>query len=123
MKQSPAPSTDDRPAMNGSVLFLQYTNPAIYPPLEHSGLILLRAGCDIRYFGMQSEGENNLLVFPEPLARRQQLLRRVPPGWRQKLHFTRFTFSAVWLAVRHRARWVYCSDLMSTVWQVGWSAV
>ena len=45
--------------MNHSVIYLQYTNPANYPPLEHGGLILLNAGWDVHYFGIQSEGTSS----------------------------------------------------------------
>ena len=95
------------------IVYLQYTNPAAYPPLEHSGLLLLNAGWDVRFFGVRGEGESDKLTFSEPLACRQTLWRRAPRGWRQKLHFVRFTFAAVRYARRLRAHWVYCSDLMT----------
>jgi glycosyltransferase involved in cell wall biosynthesis len=104
--------------MKRSVLFLQYTSPANYPPLEHSGAILLRAGWNVHYFGIQSEGESNKLKFPEPLACRQTLWTWTPPGWRQKLQFLQFTSAAVWRAMYNRPDWVYCSDIMSC--PAGW---
>jgi glycosyltransferase involved in cell wall biosynthesis len=101
-----------------SVIYLQYTKPAAYPPVEHSGLILLKAGWDVHYLGVQSEGESNKLAFPEPLAQRQTLCRWTPPGWRQKIQFVRFTLAAVWRAIRRRPDWVYCSDMLSC--PAGW---
>ena len=107
--------------MNRCILYLQYTNPANYPPLEHSGLILLNAGWDVHYFGIQSEGESNKLSFPEPLARRQTLWQRSAPGVKQKLHFAAFTLSALWRALWQRPAWVYCSDHLScpAAWLIG----
>jgi glycosyltransferase involved in cell wall biosynthesis len=103
------------------VLYVQYTNPANYPPLEHSGLLLSKAGWDVRYFGTQSEGASNKLKFPEPLASRQTLWRHLSPGMVQKLQFAAFTVRALWLAAWDRSAWVYCSDLMScpAAWLIG----
>jgi glycosyltransferase involved in cell wall biosynthesis len=107
--------------MNRSILYVQYTNPANYPPLEHSGLILLKAGWDVRYFGIQSEGESSKLVFPETLAQRVTLWKRSAPGIRQKPHFAAFTLTALWRALWQRPAWVYCSDSMScpAAWLIG----
>ncbi len=107
--------------MNHFVLYLQYTNPANYPPLEHSGLILLNARWDVRYFGIQSEGESNKLSFPEPLAGCVTLWKHQSPGLKQKLHFVSFTLMAVLRALWPRPAWVYCSDLMScpAAWLIG----
>jgi glycosyltransferase involved in cell wall biosynthesis len=99
--------------MKRSMFYLQYTNPANYPPLEHSGLILLEAGWDVRYFGIQSEGASSKLTFPEALAGHVRLWQRSPPGMKQKLHFAAFIFAALWRALLQRPTWVYCSDTMS----------
>ena len=103
------------------ILYVQYTNPANYPPLEHSGLLLSRAGWDVRYFGVQSEGESNKLAFPEPLAQQQTLWKHQSPGLRQKLQFAAFTVASLWRAMWQRPDWVYCSDLMScpAAWLIG----
>jgi glycosyltransferase involved in cell wall biosynthesis len=107
--------------MSRRILYLQYTNPANYPPLEHGGLILLKAGWEVWFFGIQSEGESNKLAFPAPLAERQTLWPRSTPGLKQKLHFIAFTLAALWQVIRRRPAWVYCSDLMScpAAWLIG----
>src|ERR1039457_1727025 len=99
--------------MEKRIHYIQYTNPSNYPPLEQSGLILLTAGWDVRYFGIQSEGESNKLKFPEPLASRQTLWKYKTPGIGQKLQYAAFTWTALWRAFWQRPAWVYCSDLMS----------
>ena len=76
-------------------------------------MILLNAGWDVRFFGIQSEGESSKLAFPEALARRVILWKHQPPGLKQKLHFTAYTLAALWRALWQRPTWVYCSDLMS----------
>lgn len=107
--------------MSRSILYLQYTNPANYPPLEHSGMILSRTGWEVFFFGIQSEGESNKLTFPEPLAQSQTLWKHSAPGLRQKLHFAAFTLAALLRAFWQRPSWVYCSDLMScpAAWLIG----
>ena len=107
--------------MKCSILYLQYTNPANYPPLEQSGLILLNVGWDIRFIGIQSEGESSKLVFPEPLAGRVILWKHKTPGIGQKLQFAAFTLTVLWRALWQRPAWVYCSDLMScpAAWLIG----
>ncbi len=99
--------------MKRTVLYIQYTNPANYPPLEHSGMILLKAGWDVRYFGIQSEGASSKLAFPAALADRVTLWNHPSSGWRQKLHYILFTLAALARAWWQRPAWVYCSDLMS----------
>jgi glycosyltransferase involved in cell wall biosynthesis len=103
------------------ILYVQYTNPANYPPLEHSGLILSRKGWDVSFLGVQSEGESNKLAFPEPLVSRQSLWKNQYPGVRQKLQFAAFTLASLWRTICQRPSWVYCSDLMScpAAWLIG----
>ncbi len=105
-------------ASAGRILYVQYANPASYPPLEHSALIFSKAGLAVWFFGIQSEGESNKLAFPEALARRQTLWHYQSPGPRQKLQYAAFTLAALVQAVRRRPAWVYCSDLMSC--PAGW---
>jgi glycosyltransferase involved in cell wall biosynthesis len=105
----------------GQILYVQHTNPAIYPPLEHSARILSKSGSDVWFFGIQSGGESNKLAFPEPLALRQTLWKYQSPGPRQKLQFAAFTLAALGHALRQRPTWVYCSDVMScpAAWLIG----
>lgn len=94
------------------VLYIQYTNPAGYPPLEHSSRILANAGWRVLFLGTGAEGAG-ALRFPEHpgIAVRQMPFR--PPGWRQKLHYARFcVWVAVW-ALRWRPRWIYASEMLA----------
>ncbi len=107
--------------MRKIVLYLQYTSPANYPPLEHSGLILLNAGWEVSFFGVQSEGESRELILPGPLAARQNLWSYQPSGLRQKLQFICFTVKALLMVLGRGTTWVYCSDLLScpAAWLIG----
>ncbi len=90
------------------VLYVQYTNPAAYPPLEHSASILAAAGCDVLLAGTGVAGEP--LTFRQGERVRVTLMPFEPGGWRQKVHYAQF---ASWVAAQARQwkpDWVYVSD-------------
>jgi glycosyltransferase involved in cell wall biosynthesis len=89
-------------------LYVQYTNPAAYPPLQHSASILASAGCEVRLVGTGAASER--LRFQESDRVRVTLMPFEPGGWRQKVHYARF---ASWVAAEAREwqpDWVYVSD-------------
>lgn len=93
-------------------LYIQYTNPAGYPPLEHSSQILARAGWQVEFLGIQGRIQP-ALKFP---AHPRITVRRMSwcePGWRQKVHYFAFTARALWRSLRFRPHWLYASDLLS----------
>lgn len=90
------------------VMYVQYTDPAAYPPLEHSAWMLAAAGCDVLLLGTRRAGEP--LVFQQGDRVRVALMPFQPGGWRQKVHYAQF---ATWVAGRAREwrpDWVYVSD-------------
>ena len=95
-------------------LFIQYTNPAGYPPLEHAMGILLAAGWTVHCLGVNAEGGAATLALPAHPRLVVELLRRPPPGLRQKLQFVAFCLRAVWLLIRQRPGLVYASDPMAS---------
>ena len=95
--------------MSARVLYVQYTNPAGYPPLEHSSRILAEAGWQVLFLGTRGQG-TEALRFP-PHSRIQ--VRQLPfcqPGWWQKLHYLWFTGWVIAWALRWRPTWLYASD-------------
>jgi glycosyltransferase involved in cell wall biosynthesis len=104
----PAPPVVRRPARAPRVLYVQYTNPAAYPPLEHSASILAAAGCEVRLVG--TGVANEPLQFQQSDRVRVALMPFEPGGWRQKVHYAQF---ASWVASEARQwqpDWVYVSD-------------
>ncbi len=93
------------------VLYLQYTNPAAFPPLEHSSLILARDGWSVKFLGIKLE-DTSTLVFPEHERIEVRQLPFCPPGWKQKLHYLWFILSALRLTLGWRPRWIYASDFL-----------
>ena len=91
------------------ILYVQYTNPAGYPPLQHSSNILADAGWSVLFLGTGSAGAGSL-EFP---VRPGIEVRKMPfcqPGWKQKLHFLRFSLWVIWTTILWRPDWVYASD-------------
>jgi glycosyltransferase involved in cell wall biosynthesis len=102
-----------RPDSRRRVAYIQYTNPAGYPPLEHSSRILADAGWRVLFLGTGAFGSDALVFPPHPNI----AVRRIPfcpGGWRQKLHYGRFLLWNLLWAVRFRPSWIYASDPLST---------
>lgn len=94
------------------ILYLQFTNPTLYPPLIHSALILQGYGWSTRFLGVRWPWGN--FSFPDHFAGDLELLSAPAPGWRQKLFYFRFQVWSVLQALLHQPRWIYVSDPMAT---------
>jgi glycosyltransferase involved in cell wall biosynthesis len=95
--------------MTQRILYVQYSNPAGYPPLEHSSRLLADAGWRVLFLGAGAPGTEALRLPAHPrIAVRR--LPFCPPGWRQKLHYAWFAAWAAAWALRWRPGWVYASD-------------
>jgi glycosyltransferase involved in cell wall biosynthesis len=100
-------NTPNRPR----ILYVQFTNPAGYGPLESGARMLVDAGCDVAFIGVAAADDP--LTFPTD-ERFQIVLQRLErPGWRQKLHYVRFTIWALRWAYRWKPSWVYVSDRLA----------
>lgn len=94
------------------VLYVQYTNPAAYPPLEHSSQILARNGWQVLFVGVRSKATAEL-KFPAHSSIQERMLDDCEGGWRQKLHYLKFVCWSFYWMLRFRPQWVYASDLWS----------
>jgi glycosyltransferase involved in cell wall biosynthesis len=94
------------------VLYIQYTNSAAFPPLEHSSRILADAGWQSLFLSIGAAGIETLRFTPRKGIEVRQM-SHCPPGWKQKAHYVRFALWALWWTLRWRPRWVYASDLLS----------
>jgi glycosyltransferase involved in cell wall biosynthesis len=91
------------------ILYIQYTNPAGYPPLEHSSRILADAGWHVTFLGTGALGTQPLRFPPHPGVR-VRCLGFCQPGWRQKAHYFYFCLWVVGWTLLARPKWVYVSD-------------
>lgn len=105
-------TTGHHKVKNPRILYMQYTNPAIYPPLEHSSRILADVGWHVLFLGIQAWRGDPLRFLGHP----QISVRYLPaqaPGWRQKLHYIWYFCWVVTWVLRWRPQWVYASDIYS----------
>lgn len=95
------------------ILYLQYTNPAGYPPLLHSSKILAEKGWEILFLGIQAFG-NKLTLETHPQIQIHQL-GFCPAGIRQKFHYLEFCLWSVFQALRWKPQWIYASDPLAAL--------
>ena len=93
-----------------SVLYVQYTNPAGYPPLVQSAQLLADAGVTVRAIGI---GLLRDVSFPAHPRIHVELLAPQPPGWRQRLAFALFAWHVCVRVARFSPGWLYASDPLS----------
>lgn len=98
---------------HGSILYVQYTNPAGYPPLQHSSRILADAGWNVQFLGTDVEGVLDLQFPPHDRITVDRMSRQ-PDGWRQKLHYLGYAAWVVRHALARRPDWAYVSDPLAT---------
>jgi glycosyltransferase involved in cell wall biosynthesis len=91
------------------IVYLQYTNPAGYPPLEHSSRILGDREWRILFLGIGGD-DADALAFPHHPAIQLKQLRLFGGGPLLRLHYLVFIAWALWHCIAFRAHWVYASD-------------
>ncbi|MBV8713459.1 MAG: glycosyltransferase [Chloroflexi bacterium] len=94
------------------VLYVQYTSPSAYPPLEHGSQLLAEAGWDVLFLGTSKVGDPALHWS----ARQGIHVRELPPagsGWLRRLHYGWFAAWVLAWTLRWRPRCVYASDLLA----------
>lgn len=94
------------------ILYVQYTNPAAYPPLSHSSRLLASEGWNVLFLGTGASGANELRFLPHANIA-VQLQSFCTPGWKQKLHYFWFCVWVVFWVIRWQPTWIYASDILS----------
>jgi glycosyltransferase involved in cell wall biosynthesis len=95
------------------ILYIQYTSPSAYPPLEHSAQLLVDAGWQVLFLGVSKEADPPL----HWAARDGITVRELSPGgsgWLRKVHYIRFMLWVLTWIVRWRPRWIYASDVLAS---------
>jgi glycosyltransferase involved in cell wall biosynthesis len=94
------------------VLYVQFTNPGGYPPLEHSSRILADAGWEVLFLGTRAHGADRLRFPPHPRIQVRRL-PDLPTGGRAWLRYVYFTLWALASAIAWRPSRVYASDFLT----------
>ncbi len=96
----------------GRVLYVQYTNPGAYPPIEHGARLLATAGFDVLLLGTDVLGD--VLTVKAHPGIRVKLRPFSAAGARQKWHYAAFLLWSLAQAIRWRPDWIYASDPLSS---------
>jgi glycosyltransferase involved in cell wall biosynthesis len=99
--------------VNRRILYVQYNNPGILPPIQHSAWILAEAGWQVLFLGIGSPGVSNQLTAPPHPRIRTRSLPYCRPGWRQKVHYLWYSLCVLARVLWWRPHWVYLSDPLS----------
>ena len=94
------------------IVYVQYTNPAAYPPLERSSRLLADDGWEVLVLGLLRPGTEALRFPPHPHISERYAFNATT-GWRLRLHYAWFVVWVLCWTLRWRARWVYASDLLA----------
>jgi glycosyltransferase involved in cell wall biosynthesis len=92
------------------ILYLQFTNPAGYPPLEHGSRILADAGWSVTFLGAGAFGAARKLRFAEDPRIRVKAMPYARGALGRKLAYLVYCGWALAHAVARRPRWIYASD-------------
>src|SRR5690348_345276 len=94
------------------ILYVQYTNPGAYPPLEHSSHLLASRGWEVLFLGIKIPGEDDLRLLHDPRIVVRQLSTS-GRGWRQRLHYLLYGLWVAAWTIRWRPAWIYASDAIT----------
>ena len=94
------------------ILYIQYTNPACYPPLERSSRMLADSGWQVTFLGTRVRGVESL-EFPPHVNIRVRQMASCRLGWLRKLHYAAFCIWVCAWVLLWRPGWVYASELLS----------
>ena len=103
--------------MDRRILYVQFTDPAAYPPIEHSAVLLAERGWDVILLGTGTLGDLKLELPTHPRIRVRKM-GFVPAGWKQKLNYIAFFLWILYWTLRWRPQWIYASDPLAApaVW-------
>jgi glycosyltransferase involved in cell wall biosynthesis len=96
--------------MGKRILYLQFTNPAGYPPLEHGSRMLADRGWSVTFLGAGAFGEAGRLRFPGHPRIRVKKMPYAHGGFARKVSYLTYCGWAIVHALLQRPRWIYASD-------------
>ena len=93
-----------------TILYVQYSDPAAYPPLERSAWQFADAGWRVRFIGIRLKGGAGQLAFVRHENISVRLLPQMPRGPLGRLGYARFVSAVLAEIAATRPDVVYCSD-------------
>lgn len=99
--------------MSKKIIYLQYANPAAYPPLEHSSRLLADTGWDVLFIGINAAGMDKFVFAPHERIAVKKCSKSFGGGLLLKLHFAWYCLSALFWTVLWQPQFVYASDIFA----------
>ena len=96
-----------------AVFYVQYTRPAVYPPLERSAILFADAGWDVCFLGIELDGDPAKLQLVRYPGIHEELRPSVSSNWRRLLRYPAFVWWCVREIVSRKPDLIYCSDIAS----------
>ena len=93
------------------ILYVQFTDPAGFPPIEHSTRLLADRGWDVLLLGTGTFPIQDF-QFPTHARIRLKKIAFVQGGFRQKLLYVYFFFWTLYWTLRWKPEWIYASDAL-----------
>jgi glycosyltransferase involved in cell wall biosynthesis len=89
------------------LLYVQFTDPAGYPPIEHSARLFAERGWEVLILGIGAA--HNLQLRQHPRIK-MKTIRPAQRGWQKKIQYLFYMLSALYWTYRWRPSWIYASD-------------
>jgi glycosyltransferase involved in cell wall biosynthesis len=101
------------------ILYVQFTDPAAYPPVEHSTGLFAARGWEVTIIGTGTFGGLNLQLPTHPRICVKKI-GFVRGGWGQKLQYIFFAVLLLYWTWRWKPSWIYGSDPLTCpiVWLI-----
>jgi len=101
------------------ILYVQFGDPAAYPPIEHSSGILADRGWEVLLLSTDAFTVDRIKLSEHPNFEIKKL-SLANSGGRLNVHYIYFALWCIYLTLRWRPAWIYASDPFSTpaVWLV-----
>jgi glycosyltransferase involved in cell wall biosynthesis len=103
------------------ILYLQFTNPAAYPPLLHSSMMLAERGWEVLFAGAPADGAASFALPAHQSIR--YIEAAAPAGRSAAVRYAAFGARCLRAAARFRPHWCYASDALSAPVALAVSAV
>lgn len=91
------------------IIFIQFTNPTAYPPLEQSAIQLQKQGWECYFIGIRWHESGNF-GFANEVNARLSLVYASSPGLRLKFTYLYYCIFALTQVLVLRPDWIYVSD-------------
>ena len=99
------------------VLYVQYTRPAVYPPLERSAILFAKRGWNVRFLGIELDGDPSKLNLIDYPGIHEKLLPMMS-GWQRRWRYFAYLVWCIKEIIFQKPAMVYCSDISS--YPIGW---